>query len=198
MLGMEGREGRWVIKDSQGVPVEDPGRSLWRWVQDVHSGELHSTRHTAHRYHRDGWDVSPGVWQPRVSGVMSDCCRPGTVCHWGKGQNWHLCPWEFHFKMCKRSCVSLKTCSGGGLLWLWDVLFRHASAQSSLISRGGDCGPSPGLQLCPGYLCPPSDQACSRIYCLVNFTNAVFSENKEEVKVWKRPFSGLLPCFSYV
>ena len=55
-------------------------------MQHIHSAELHSTRHKAHRYHRDGWDLSPGAQQPWVSAVMSYCRRPGPVCHWRRGR----------------------------------------------------------------------------------------------------------------
>lgn len=58
-----------MINDSQGVPVEDLGRSLWRWVQDLHSGELHSTRHTGTQI-PSGW-VGP---EPRCMAATSVWC----------------------------------------------------------------------------------------------------------------------------
>lgn len=76
MLGREGEGGRWVIKDSQGVPVHDLWRSLWRWVQDLHSGELHSTRLVGTQI-ASGWVRPEPRWvrpEPRCMAVANVWC----------------------------------------------------------------------------------------------------------------------------
>ena len=169
-----------------------------RWVQDLHSGELHSTRLVGTQI-ASGW-VRP---EPRCMAVANVWCDVLLLSAWdsatgGRGRIDTSVHGNFTSK-CVRGAVSL-----------WKLVLEadfcgcemsssgHASAQSSLISRGSDSiqvqDSSYVLVTCVLLQTKP----CSRIYCLVNFTNAVFSENKEEVKVWKRPFSRLLPCFSYI